>query len=182
MGVESLYAHLTSSENWEMEESEGRRAAKCAHVLLALLHSYSERFRYLKNPHHQLMFFEGTQLHLLEIFLKEVAGMKYCMTKTVLTIVIVLREWKDWSNWREWWGSASSSNSARLVEMMEKWCIFANSLLLIRSAIKEWGDQLVCMLLLFIILTRVVFPIVVQSKIGGGRGIERAGRFSRIHF
>lgn len=56
----------------------------------------------------------------------------------------VWREWKDWKDWGEWWGSASAATSARLVEMMEKWCIFANSLLLIRSAMKDWGDQLVC--------------------------------------
>lgn len=74
MGVESLYAHLSAPGGWDAEESEGPRAAKCAHMLLALLHSFTDRFKYLKSSHHQLQFFKGTQYKLLEIFLKEVAG------------------------------------------------------------------------------------------------------------
>jgi hypothetical protein len=165
VGVESLYAHLSAPGAWETEESEDHRAAKCAHMLLALLHSFTERFRYLKAPQHQLAFFNGTQHRLLEIFLKEVAGnFRFPLfffphsTKRpsntskhrssisrfyVFIIYSVWREWKDWKDWREWWGTTGSATSARWIEMMEKWCIFANSLLLIRSAIKDWSDQLV---------------------------------------
>jgi hypothetical protein len=74
VGEKSLYAHLSSPGAWETEDSEDQRAAKCAYMLLALLHSYTERFRYLKATHHQLEFFHCTQYKLLEIFLKEVAG------------------------------------------------------------------------------------------------------------
>lgn len=80
------------------------------------------------------------------------------------------REWKDWKDWGEWWGSASSATSARLVEMMEKWCIFSNSLLLIRSAMKDWGDQLVwfyCILLTnALIIIIAVFPSFVSTSVG----------------
>ena len=72
--MESLYAHISSPGAWETEDSDDHRAAKCSHMLLALLHSFTERFRYLKAPHHQLEFFHGTQHRMLEIFLKEVAG------------------------------------------------------------------------------------------------------------
>jgi hypothetical protein len=62
--------------------------------------------------------------------------------------------------------------------MMEKWCIFANSLLLIRSAVKDWSEQLVCvgerMCIIFIfIYCFQFFMLLYQEELveGGKMGV-----------